>query len=73
MVRKKMHPIDASYRIFLNIFAPFLCRVLQTMPLAPPPPTHPPKSPPLHQSAPVGKDHDNKTDFEQFEHNSYLT
>ena len=26
----------------------------------PPPPTHSPKSPPLHQSAPVGKGQDNK-------------
>ena len=47
----------------INYFASFLSRVLQTMPLAPPPPTHPPKSPPLHQSAPVGKGQDNKTDI----------
>ena len=44
----------------INYFASLL---LQTMPLAPPPPTLPPQSPPLHQSAPVGKAQDNKTVF----------
>ena len=49
-----------------------MSRAHQTKPPAPPPPTLPPKSPPLHQSAPVGKDQDNKTVFEQFEYNSDL-
>ena len=42
------------------------------MPLALPPRTHPPKSLPQHQSAPVGKVLVNKTFFEQLEYNSDL-
>ena len=62
-----MHRINMMHKMWIynSLFLSYHSRALQTMPLALPPHTHPPKSPPLHQSAPVEKVQDNKTNFER--------